>query len=284
MKEKEYMFEKNDVIVSATDPKGRIIYANTSFCEACGYTREEIAGKPHNIIRHPDIPKTIFALLWERVLAGKSIYAFVKNRTKSGGYYWVKAYVAPLSRGEKIEKIISYRKPISTTVTDVIVPFYATLKALEENHSVAAARAHLETFLKERSLTYDQFIDRVSLGQSVQNPALLSLNIAEHKVAHLLFKARTFRKIDNNETNIHVPRSDECAFGQWLFSVRNQPFATTKEFQDICKLHQHIHVKLDTFTQKIHTSHERTALEKELTTMTDTIFITIQHLTDTTKE
>lgn len=284
MNEEEFMFEKNDVIVSATDPKGRIIYANTSFCEACGYTRQEIMGKPHNIIRHPDMPKTIFTLLWERVLQGKSIYAFVKNRTKSGGYYWVKAYVAPLRREGKIEKIISYRKPINETIHTVIVPLYAKLRELEASHSVGAAKAYLETFLQERNLTYDQFIDRLSLGQSIHNITLLTLDAQKHKIAHLLFKARIFRHIDTNASAIQVPASHECAFGQWLKSVNEQPFAKTKEFQEICALHDLVHTRLQTFAHTPHTSQEQLALEKELSKATETIFSTIRFLTDTTKE
>lgn len=74
-------------IVSRTNLKGIIEYVNSYFCEVSGYTRSELEGAPHNIIRHPDMPKVVFKLMWERLRNKEDIFAIVKNRTKDGDYY-----------------------------------------------------------------------------------------------------------------------------------------------------------------------------------------------------
>lgn len=92
---KEVKLDKNTMIVSETDQKGNIIYANSDFCEIAGYTKEELIGKPHNIVRHQDMPKAAFKDLWETVQAGKIWNGIVKNKTKNGGFYWVNATAYP---------------------------------------------------------------------------------------------------------------------------------------------------------------------------------------------
>ncbi len=88
--------EFNDnVIASKTDLKGRITYASKAFCDICEYTEEELIGKPHNIVRHPDVPKEAFRDMWATIKAGKVWKGEVKNKKKSGGYYWVDAVVIP---------------------------------------------------------------------------------------------------------------------------------------------------------------------------------------------
>jgi len=87
-------FDEN-IIASKTDLKGRITYASKAFCDICQYTQEELIGKPHNIVRHPDVPKEAFADLWKTIKAGKSWKGEVKNLKKDGGYYWVNATIFP---------------------------------------------------------------------------------------------------------------------------------------------------------------------------------------------
>ena len=91
----EIFFHEPDLIVSKTDLKGRITYANQVFCRMAGYTDAELAGAPHSIIRHPDMPRAVFKLLWDTVLAGKEIFAYVKNMSRNGDFYWVFAHVTP---------------------------------------------------------------------------------------------------------------------------------------------------------------------------------------------
>lgn len=91
----EYILKENDFLVSQTDAKGRIIFANDDFCKVAGFSLEELVGQPHNIVRHPDMPKEAFKNLWENVKSDKIWAGYVKNRTKNGGFYWVYATVFP---------------------------------------------------------------------------------------------------------------------------------------------------------------------------------------------
>jgi len=91
----EVKLSKETMIVSETDSKGIIIYANEDFCKIAGYTKEELIGQPHNFVRHPDMPKAAFEDLWKTVQAGKIWNGIVKNKTKNGAYYWVNATAFP---------------------------------------------------------------------------------------------------------------------------------------------------------------------------------------------
>ncbi len=95
MREHEYKLTKGTIIVSQTDAKGKIIYANEDFCKISHYTKDELIGQPHNIVRHPDMPKSTFEDLWGTVKSGEVWKGIVKNRTKDGGYYWVNATIYP---------------------------------------------------------------------------------------------------------------------------------------------------------------------------------------------
>ncbi|WP_448565798.1 methyl-accepting chemotaxis protein [Thalassotalea ganghwensis] len=99
---KEVTFSSSEQLVSTTDLQGDITYANDNFCRIAGYTREELIGQHHNIVRHPDMPKAAFADLWQKLKRGDSWRGMVKNRCKNGDYYWVDAYVTPLYAGDKI--------------------------------------------------------------------------------------------------------------------------------------------------------------------------------------
>lgn len=89
--EQEVKLNKDTMIVSETDERGNIIYANEDFCLIAEYNIDEIIGKPHNIVRHPDMPKIAFKGLWDTIQAGNTWNGIVKNKTKSGKYYWVNA-------------------------------------------------------------------------------------------------------------------------------------------------------------------------------------------------
>jgi aerotaxis receptor len=96
----EYVLKDNAAIISTTDKKGKITSFNQEFVDAAGYTAEELMGKPHNIIRHEDMPRLAFKDLWDTVRQGRSWQGLVKNKRKDGSFYWVKATVTPLSTGE----------------------------------------------------------------------------------------------------------------------------------------------------------------------------------------
>jgi aerotaxis receptor len=119
---------KEMIIVSETDAKGNILFANADFCQIAEFTNKELFGKPHNIIRHEDIPKIAFKDLWDTIQSGKIWKGIVKNRTKSGDYYWVNA-IAYASKKENGElRYISVRvKPTDEEVLNAI-NLYKTLK------------------------------------------------------------------------------------------------------------------------------------------------------------
>lgn len=111
--DEEYLFEGR-VIVSETDLKGVITFANRKFCEISGYSSAELVGQPHNIIRHPDMPKAAFAQMWSTLQSGTMWHGLVKNLRKDGRYYWVDTEVTPTyDENGNIKGYMAARKPAS---------------------------------------------------------------------------------------------------------------------------------------------------------------------------
>ena len=161
----EVFFDQNDIIVSKTDLKGRITYANRTFCDVAGYAESELLGQPHNIIRHPDMPRAVFKLLWDVVLDGREVFAYVKNMAKNGDYYWVFAHVTPsLNRNKRIVGFHSSRRVPDRKILDTtIIPLYAAVLQEERRHrngqaELAAGYALVLDHLKSKNMTYDEFI------------------------------------------------------------------------------------------------------------------------------
>lgn len=114
---KEVYLDSSTMIVSETDEKGVILYANSDFCKIAGYLKEELIGKPHNIVRHSDMPKVAFEDLWNTIQAGKTWNGIVKNRTKEGNFYWVNATAYPSKTVDGKKRYISVRvKPTEEEV------------------------------------------------------------------------------------------------------------------------------------------------------------------------
>ncbi len=125
--DKEYLFD-GGVIISETDTKGNITYANRKFCEISGYTPEELKGQPHNIIRHPDMPKAAFTQMWETIKSGRSWHGLVKNLRKDGLYYWVETEITPVRNDEgQITGYIAARKPASRKNVNEVALTYKTM-------------------------------------------------------------------------------------------------------------------------------------------------------------
>ena len=123
----EVKLSKDTMIVSETDPKGIIIYANSDFCSIAGYEKEELIGKPHNLVRHPDMPKAAFKNLWDTVKSGKVWKGIVKNKTKDGRYYWVNATAYPSKNSKGELRYVSIRiKPTDDEINNAI-SLYKTL-------------------------------------------------------------------------------------------------------------------------------------------------------------
>ncbi len=149
---KEIALDPKRYIVSETDEKGKITFANDYFIEVSGYSLDELMGKPHSIVRHPDMPKVVFKLLWETISQGKNINAVVKNLAKDGRYYWIFTEFETRKDTDTGE-IIGYhaaRKSISKHVLEIIADLYAELLEIEKTDSVEASEKYLVSFLKEK--------------------------------------------------------------------------------------------------------------------------------------
>lgn len=148
-------------IVSKTDAKGIIEYGNDYFIEISGYSQEELIGQPHSIVRHPDMPKIAFKMMWDRIQQGRNFIAVVKNLSKSGDYYWVvtefEPKVDPISN--EIISHTAFRKAAPQKAIDAMAPIYAKLLEIEESAGMAASEKYLREFLEENKTTYDDFIN-----------------------------------------------------------------------------------------------------------------------------
>jgi len=151
-KDEEIVLDPKRYIVSETDEKGRITFANDYFQEVSGYTQEELVGQPHSIVRHPDMPKVVFKLLWETIKSGKNINAVVKNLAKDGRYYWIFTEFE-IRKDTDTGEIIGYhasRKTISRHVIEVIADLYKKLLEIEKKEGIEASEKYLVSFLKEK--------------------------------------------------------------------------------------------------------------------------------------
>jgi len=128
MSGKEILLNNNSFIVSETDEKGIIKYANDEFCEISNYTLDELIGQPHNLLRHKDMPKAAFKDLWETVRAGKVWKGFVKNKTKDDDFYWVFATVYPLESSDGSKGFMSCRKVASRDEIEKAINLYKTME------------------------------------------------------------------------------------------------------------------------------------------------------------
>ncbi len=161
--EQEIHFSDDEIIVSKTDLKGRITYANDVFCRVAEMRTEDVLGQPHNLIRHPDMPRVIFKRLWDSISSKTEIFAYIKNRSRTGKYYWVLAHVTP---SYKKDVHIGYhsnrRKPKASAIAE-ITTIYAdllTIEAQETNRKTGLEKstAAMDALLSKREMSYSEFI------------------------------------------------------------------------------------------------------------------------------
>ena len=155
----EKTFDGKGFIVSKTDTRGYITYGNELFIEMSGYREEELIDAPHNILRHQDMPAAVFELLWERVTQGKEIFAYVKNLSKNGDFYWVFAHVTPSF--DSSGRIIGYhstRHVPKRSAVEKIIPLYDQLLKAERTGGTTASKKLLTSTLSQARTSYDKFI------------------------------------------------------------------------------------------------------------------------------
>ena len=124
----EWFFSDDAYILSETDEKGNIIYANDIFCKIAGYEINELLGEPHNIVRHPDMPRIAFKGLWDDIRAKGFWTGIVKNKRKDGGHYWVYATAMRRVRSDGSVTYLSVRTKPSRADVNACVTLYAQLK------------------------------------------------------------------------------------------------------------------------------------------------------------
>jgi len=160
----ECPYDESELIVSKTDLKGRITYANDVFLRLAKYPRSEVIGAPHSLIRHPDMPRCVFKLLWDTIQTKKELFAYIVNMARDGDHYWVFAHVTPtLDAGGNVIGFHSNRRKPDQAQLDKIKPIYAELLAEENRHDSrkdGMLRGHdkLMAMLKEKGQEYDEFV------------------------------------------------------------------------------------------------------------------------------
>lgn len=161
----ERFFSEHDLIVSKTDTRGRITYANKLFREIAGFDGKSLQDAPHSLIRHPDMPRCVFKLLWDTIEAGREIFGYVINMSANGDHYWVLAHVTPSfdARGKIIGYHSNRRVPNRTVVEDVFIPLYAQLneterKAADRKSGLQAGYDQLLSVLESKGVSYDELI------------------------------------------------------------------------------------------------------------------------------
>jgi PAS domain S-box-containing protein len=153
------------LIVSRTNTQGIIEYVNRDFSKVSGYSAEELIHRPHNIIRHPDMPKIIFKMMWQRLSQNKDMFAVVKNLTKNGDYYWVTTHFE-IRRHPYENRVVGYvahRRAAEPHLVDEISKLYSELLAIEKAQGVAASEKYLNTMLYAKKMSYDEYIEKIAL-------------------------------------------------------------------------------------------------------------------------
>jgi PAS domain S-box-containing protein len=160
----ERTFSSDELIVSKTDLRGVVTYANDVFLRVSGYELDQVVGQPHNLIRHPEMPRAVFALLWQTLADGRELFAYINNLAADGAHYWVLAHVTPsYGAGDTVIGYHSNRRSPAPGAVRRIAPLYQRLLAEERRHptakaAVAASSRLLEELVAEQASSYEEFV------------------------------------------------------------------------------------------------------------------------------
>lgn len=162
----EIKLGEGDIIVSKTDPKGRITYANRKFMQIAGYSEPELLGKPHNVIRHPDMPRGVFRFLWKTLQQKQEFFGYVKNLTSNGGFYWVFANITPDYKSDSsLAGYFSVRRRPNYTAIKKINGWYKKMLELEAKETGGRAAdvslLWLEEQIKQQGCSYNDLLTRL---------------------------------------------------------------------------------------------------------------------------
>ncbi|ATA76133.1 putative PAS/PAC sensor protein [Capnocytophaga canimorsus] len=175
--DKEVVWDKSKVIISETDSFGTITNVNDVFVDVSGYSPNELIGQPHNLIRHPDMPKLAFKMLWDNLKSGNNFAGVVKNLAKSGEYYWVitdfEIIRDPMGN---ITHYIARRKSVPTPVIDnYVTPLYETLLKLEKIGGMDLSARYFKNYLDKQGKDYMDFIMSVMDEHNAKAPVTIDI-------------------------------------------------------------------------------------------------------------
>ena len=159
----ERKMREDDFIVSKTDAKGIILYGNPIFIEFSGYTEAELLGTQHNIIRHPDMPRSVFKLVWDAISKGQEFFGYVKNMSKDGSFYWVFTHITPdLDPSGRIVGYTSVRRCARREAIAAVEPVYQAMLAAEKQagarDAIAAGTQVLVDLLNKAGKSYEELV------------------------------------------------------------------------------------------------------------------------------
>jgi len=159
----EIHMNDKDFIVSKTDAKGKISYCNEIFIRFSGYEEKDLIDQPHNIIRHPDMPRAVYRFMWETLQNKQEFFGIVKNLCKNGAYYWTFANVTPSYDDGKLIGYYSVRRQPSRKIIEILTPVYQRMVAEEKKYSSSkeamdASFKILSNILETEGLSYNEFI------------------------------------------------------------------------------------------------------------------------------
>jgi len=177
--DKEVGWNKSQVVISETDVYGRITNVNDVFCNVCGYSPEEMIGQPHSIIRHPDMPKLVFKLLWDNLKVGNNFIGVIKNLAKSGEYYWVITdFEMRRDATGNITHYIARRKSVPKAVIEnYVAPLYETLLKLEKVGGMELSARFFKNYLAKQGKDYIDFIIDV-MNENRENVAFEEIPVS----------------------------------------------------------------------------------------------------------
>ena len=159
----ERILADDEIIISKTDTQGRITYGNRQFHDYLGFLEDELLGVQHNIVRHPDMPRAVFKLLWDEVQAGREVFAFVKNLCKDGSFYWVFANVTPsLDMEGNILGYFSVRRKPNRSALPQVAGLYQKMLSAERQagsrDAIQSSTQILRDALKTEHATYEEWV------------------------------------------------------------------------------------------------------------------------------
>ena len=158
--DREVQWDKTKTLISETDVKGTITNVNDVFCAVAHYSASELIGQPHNLIRHPDMPKLIFKLLWDNLKVGNNFVGVIKNLAKTGEYYWVVTdFEMRRDAMGNITHYIGRRKSVpEAAINNYLAPFYESLLKMEKIGGVELSSRFFKNYLTKQGKDYIDFV------------------------------------------------------------------------------------------------------------------------------